>query len=288
MKWLNENLSEEKKHLLILLISRDAILAENFMANKFNTPDLLADGAESVPQHSLAKSVVLHLLPGIFVVSFYILVAPLIIKLCFPPGLALLLGFLLIGIPIELGYLLYRGKKRNGAFSLRGIVLYRKRIPVWQYFAFFLLLFVLAFGVLFLISPLTEVLAEKVFWWLPPFLLPGGSASSPTPNRTAILITLILGLVVDGLANPVVEELYFRGYLLPRISRFAWLAPLASAFLFTLQHFWQPYNYPLIFLIQLPLVYVVWRKRNIYIAMLVHCAGNTIGATLSLISFFSS
>jgi hypothetical protein len=33
--------------------------------------------------------------------------------------------------------------------------------------------------------------------------------------------------------------------------------------------------------------YVAWWKRNIYIAMLLHCSANTIGATLALISFFS-
>ena len=94
--------------------------------------------------------------------------------------------------------------------------------------------------------------------------------------------------MVDGIINPVVEELYFRGYLLPRISRLGWLSPLVSASLFTLAHFWQPYNYPTIFLIQLPLVYVVYWKRNIYIAILVHCAGNLIGAVLSLVSFMGS
>jgi membrane protease YdiL (CAAX protease family) len=127
-----------------------------------------------------------------------------------------------------------------------------------------------------------------VFWWLPNVFLGSSSFPGAQPARTAILITLILGLLIDGIANPVVEELYFRGYLLPRISQFGWLAPLANVFLFTLQHFWQPYNYPLIFLIQLPLVYVVWWKRNIYISIVTHCAGNIIGATLALISFFGS
>ena len=93
--------------------------------------------------------------------------------------------------------------------------------------------------------------------------------------------------ILDGIINPIIEELYFRGYLLPRISRFGWIAPLISAVLFTVQHYWQPYNYPLIFLIQLPIVYIVWWKRNIYISMLAHCGGNTIGALLSLIGFFS-
>lgn len=257
------------------------------MADEFNTGSLLADEPEGVPQHSFTKSVALHLLPAVFVFAFYLLTAPFVIRLGFPPGLALLLGFLFIGAPIELGYLLYLGKKRNGTFSLRGIVLYRERIPIWQYVVFFFLLLAFAFGALFLTSPLTGFLAENVFFWLPKFLLPDGSSSYPPFAPTAILITLILGLIFDGIINPIIEELYFRGYLLPRISRFGWLAPLMSAFLFSLQHYWQPYNFPLIFLIQLAIVYVVWWKRNIYISMLAHCAGNSIGATLSLVGFLS-
>ena len=53
-------------------------------------------------------------------------------------------------------------------------------------------------------------------------------------------------------------------------------------------HFWQPYNWPLIFLLVLVSAYVAWWKRNIYIAMLLYCSANTIGAALALISFFSA
>ncbi len=259
------------------------------MAEDLNPSDLMADDkGGNVPQHSLVKSAVLHLLPAVFVVTFYVVTAPFFIRLGCPPGLALLVGFVFVGIPIELGYLLLKGKQRNGVFSLRGIALYREPVPVWQYVVVFLLLFAFAFGVLFLVSPLTESLAKNVFSWLPKFLLPDSPSSYPPFARTAVLATLILGLIVDGIANPIVEELYFRGYLLPRISRLGWLAPLVNAFLFSLQHYWQPYNFPLIFLIQLPLVYIVWWKKNIYISMLTHCAGNLIGAGLSLAGFFSS
>lgn len=65
-------------------------------------------------------------------------------------------------------------------------------------------------------------------------------------------------------------------------------AILVTPLLFTLQHYWQPYNYPLLILIQLPLVYVVWRKQNIYLGILTHCAGNLIGVTLSLVSFLGA
>jgi membrane protease YdiL (CAAX protease family) len=243
---------------------------------------------ERIAQHSLPRSIILHLLPGALIVSFYIAVAPYVINLGFPSELALLLGFLLVGIPLELGYLLHQGKRINGRFSLRGVVLYRESMPLWQYVVFFLLLFGFAFCVLILMSPLVSYLAEHLFSWLPGYLHPDSAARYPQAARTSILLVLVLALLVDGIVNPVVEELYFRGYLLPRISRLGWLSPLLNASLFTLAHFWQPYNYPLIFLIQVALVYIVYWKRNIYIAIITHCAGNVIGAVLSLVSFSSS
>jgi membrane protease YdiL (CAAX protease family) len=58
--------------------------------------------------------------------------------------------------------------------------------------------------------------------------------------------------------------------------------------LFALQHFWQPYNWALIFLLSLPLAYVIWWKRNPYIAILIHGSANTIGAILALAGFLAS
>jgi membrane protease YdiL (CAAX protease family) len=66
------------------------------------------------------------------------------------------------------------------------------------------------------------------------------------------------------------------------------MAPALNAVLFTIQHFWQPFNWPLILLINLPLAYVVCWRQNIYIGMLLHCATNTIGAVIGLFAFLYS
>ena len=92
-----------------------------------------------------------------------------------------------------------------------------------------------------------------------------------------------MGSSIPSSRNCTFEVTYCREY--PALG---WSSPFVSASLFTVAHFWQPYNYPIIFLIQLPLVYIVYWKRNIYIAILMHCAGNTIGALLSLVSFLGS
>jgi membrane protease YdiL (CAAX protease family) len=47
---------------------------------------------------------------------------------------------------------------------------------------------------------------------------------------------LLLGLVLSGVVAPVVEEMYFRGYLLPRLSRLGRWAPVLNVTLFALYH----------------------------------------------------
>jgi Type II CAAX prenyl endopeptidase Rce1-like len=66
-----------------------------------------------------------------------------------------------------------------------------------------------------------------------------------------LVATMLVTLLVDGVVNPTVEELYFRGYLLPRLPVAGWRAIPVSAGLFTTQHYWQPENWLLIFVLEL-------------------------------------
>jgi hypothetical protein len=50
------------------------------------TEDAFTQTEASVEQHSLVQSVVLHLLPGVLTLLFYIITAPLAGKLGFPWG----------------------------------------------------------------------------------------------------------------------------------------------------------------------------------------------------------
>ena len=102
------------------------------------------------------------------------------------------------------------------------------------------------------------------------------------------MITAILNLVLNGIAGPVVEELYFRGYLLPRLSRLKGWAALMSVLLFSLYHFFTPWQNVIRIIALVPMVYAVWWKRNIYLGMIVHCVGNTFGAIGMLALVLSS
>ena len=85
-------------------------------------------------QHPLAKSFLLHVLPGLSVTAAFVFLKPLVDPAGYPPLLAFLLAVLLIDMPIMLGVMLNEGKKLNGRYSLDGVVLYREKVS-WKVFA---------------------------------------------------------------------------------------------------------------------------------------------------------
>ena len=233
-------------------------------------------------------AVILHLLPGALLMGGVLILAPMLIERGVPYEIAHISSALLTMVPFMFGAMLLYGRLRHGRFTLQGVVRFRRPMPLWQYAALYVPMLAAAFAILFATMPLSVFLVERVFFWLPPYLLPSWEAvESEAVAPGLVLFALLAKLVFDGLANPIFEEMYFRGFLLPRMSYLGVLAPTANALLFVVGHYWQPYNWPLIFLLVLVNAYVVWWRRNIYIAMLLHCSANTIGAALALLAFFS-
>ena len=82
---------------------------------------------------------------------------------------------------------------------------------------------------------------------------------------------------------PTVEELYFRGYLLPRMPHLKGWSPLLHSALFALYHTWTPWLAVTRTIFVLPLIYVVQRKKNIYLGVIAHCLINTIDVIVAVI-----
>lgn len=236
---------------------------------------------ESVEQLSIGQVVVLHVLPGAIGTVVYILSVPIFTRLEYPSITALYLPMIVAVILIELGYLLYQGQKKTGARSISGIINYRERVPGWMYVAF--PLFILVWGILItgLVSPLDNLILNKVFGWLPDWYALRNVLDIKTEySREAILVTAICALTLNGLVGPIIEELYFRGYLLPRISRFGRWAPLLNVVLFSFYHFWTPWMFFSRVILLIPMIHIVKWKQNIYIGMVAHCLLNLIGTVV--------
>jgi len=83
------------------------------------------------------------------------------------------------------------------------------------------------------------------------------------------------------------EELYFRGYLMPRISRFGAWAPLIGASFFGLYHVWQLFGLVGVFLLGTGLGYVVWWKKDIRLSIALHVAANALIRIFLLMSILA-
>lgn len=231
----------------------------------------------AVEQHSPGQSVLLHLLPGFLIGGVYFALLSLLRQWGYPSIMALMCTIVVILMPVELGYLLYEGKKKNGRFSLHGVVLYRAPIPTWQYFLWVPVLFVLL-GIIFtLMKPVDALLQQKLFAWVP--ILESGLQAGY--SQGALIATYMMVAIFGTIVGPIVEELYFRGYLLPRMGYAGKWAPLLHSFLFGLYHFWTPWMFLTRTLGMLPLAYAV-QRRNLNLAIIVHILVNAIDVITAL------
>jgi uncharacterized protein len=239
----------------------------------------------SVAQHTLPQTLLLHLLPGALITIAFVLLAPWLKQNHLPPMLAILIPILLVLIPFELGLLYFLGYRRNGRLSLEGIVLYREPLPTKDYFIFAPLLLFWSVFMFLSLGGLDQAILKSLFAWLPDWFQI--NRFSPADySQSSLTVTFVLFLVLNGAAGPVVEELYFRGYLLPRIEYLKNWAPLVNVLLFSLYHFFSPWQNITRILALLPMVYTVRWKKNIYLSMLAHCLLNTGSCLLAAKLFF--
>jgi len=232
-------------------------------------------------QHSIGKTLALHLLPGAAGTLAYIILTPIFMQNGYPAILALLVAVAAVILPIELGILFYQARKTSGTLSLKEILPYRNPLPKWQYVVIPLGLILWGFLATFFTSILDNAIAEAWFSWLPEWFFFSDLSQYKGYARPALMLTFYVYLIVNGVVMPFVEELYFRGYLLPRLERFGKWAPLINLSLFSLYHFWTPWGTISRIIWMIPWVYTVWRKQNIYLIMITHITINVIGSLLT-------
>jgi|OpeIllAssembly_1097287.scaffolds.fasta_scaffold252742_2 hypothetical protein len=222
--------------------------------------------------------IVLSLLPGLIFGGFFLFLSSVFIKHGLTGYLALLVSIPVCLAPIELGIMLFWSTRFTESRSLSQAIVYRRKGTVDEYIGLPLLLFL---GILLLsiaVGPISQYLAAHLRFWLPVWatqeaLIADLASSSPAQRS----IALGLGVLLSGFVAPLVEELYNRGFLLPRMEHWGWAAPVLNSLLFALQHFYFPENVPGIFVAFIPISYTVMVKKNWRIGFVVHSLSNLWG-----------
>ena len=229
-------------------------------------------------QLPLAKLLALFLVPGALMALAFVTLAPLVEALGFPPILALLGAIMGVLVPFELGVVLWAGR---GAGSRLGVITYRRPMPLRTWLWLVPALIVAAFAGFGIHQVIEPQLIQSLFGWLPQWFVTPISMDRVDDYSSAVwVVTLVAFFAINGFIGPIVEEFYFRGYLLPRMEWMGRWAPLVNVSLFSLYHFWSPWQLVARILGFAPTVYAVRWKQNVYLGMAVHCSLNSLAVLI--------
>ena len=184
----------------------------------------------------------------------------------------------IIFVPMELVMIISASKKEYGTCSLKSALEGQEKLALWK----IVLIAFVFLGVAGLLSafvaPLENQFLSKIratvlnnlpigFDWTNYEYIK--SFSKPT-----LIFTCVYYCIFNVLIGPIIEELFFRGYLTSHYKKQGVLTPILIAVLFSLYHFWLPFHNIFRILAFAPVAYVAYKKKNIYISIWFHCMCN--------------
>lgn len=240
---------------------------------------------DSLQKHTVPQSIALHVGPGILIALCYFLLAIPVSSAGFPTVAALILAAIIVLIPVELG-IVYWEKRRQAAKSFANVIMYQKKLPAVQ-IILFVLIVTLITGLIFkLLDPVGKFIDDLLFgFYTDAYRLDFGMSGEY--SKTILIITYSVGFVVLAVIAPIVEEIYFRGYLLPRVPDLKGFSVLFHSFLFAVYHFWTPWMIITRTIGVFPLAFVVKKKENILIAMISHILINSLDFITGFVFVFT-
>jgi membrane protease YdiL (CAAX protease family) len=221
---------------------------------------------------SMPMIFILSLAPGVVILFLALLFSSPVVGISLPIFLSLMLGILFGLIPTELGIMKYYAWKNK--IKIKELILFNEKTSLKRLFLSIIIPLILA-GLFFTLLPkLEQQLYGNIFSFVPDwFIIDRFDAK----GERFLALTIVLNFLFNGIFGPWVEELYFRGFLLPRMKMFGKFAPLINTVLFSIYHFFTPWENITRILAVTPLSYSVWVNRNVNIGIIIHCALNTFG-----------
>jgi len=193
--------------------------------------------------------------------------------------------------PFEIGAVLNASKKLYGGYSLKSAFINYTKMSKLRILLYGTTLFAFAGIMSVTIAPLENNLfapiSNKLSQSIPAYFDWHNIDYYQRYSKGILLATCVAYSILNVIIAPIIEELFFRGYLTSKISRYGNFAPLIITILFSSYHFWLPFNNIFRISAFFPAALIAWRKKNIYISIVFHCLCNLLSTVSFIISVFS-
>jgi membrane protease YdiL (CAAX protease family) len=220
------------------------------------------------------QSLLFFLIPGLFGVFSQYVILPSLVRLGISEENAYNTAHLTVFIGLFFATILalrVEGWPLRWASVKERLRLKRMDPTAWKWTLPFLALYLVA-G--FLLNILAQFVYENMGFWPP-------DADIPLTNIPFLLIVLF--------NNIISEELWWRGYILPRQElehgKYAWIV---NGLLWPLVHLFKWWAIPFMLIKQWMLPFVVQRTKNTTPAILIHFVSNGIGILLSIMPLLTA
>lgn len=230
----------------------------------------------TVTKHTAFQTILLHLIPGLINLLIMVLFIPLSLRLGFA-GLAgkfannLAVVFSLM--PLQIVFLLFVSKKSMNTYHISKLILFQKNSKFWEYLIFIAIMVAWALVIDTVLSPLENGLRDTLFSFVPDHFAMRNIDYSVL-SKDKLIFATCFGIFANGIIAPITEEVYFRGYLLPRINLSPNLAVLVNAALFSAYHLFSPWYFLSRLLMTLPIYYWVVKRKNMRFSLIAHMIAN--------------
>lgn len=215
----------------------------------------------------------LYLIAGILLPQL-----PSLLILCILGGLFLM--------PVQWFLILRQSKKDYGKYSIRAALIGQERQPIIKILFLALVLFGVAGIFSLTIQPLENMLLspfrETLLSYLPVGFDWNNIEYIKSFPKNTITLTCVIYFTFNVFVGPITEEFFFRGYLTAYNNKYGKWTPVIITVIFSLYHFWLPFHNIFRIFAFMPMAYISYRKKNLFICMTSHILCNLF-STLSFI-----
>ena len=245
------------------------------------------------PRHSWSQTMAWHLLPGVPLgLAYAVLAWWFERRLGLPNVYALFAVVTFIELPL-LWALLRRFQRdsEKRVLSDPRLMPLRQHQPWWVWVAVGVPVAVLSLGAnMMLVAAIDESVRMRMFAFLPDWYVLDFSApftSGIRDSAPAVFFAFYTLSLVGFIAGSWLQELYFRGVLLPRMPAAGIATPVANAALFSLFHLTSPWALMgrLVFLV--PWSLFAWWRRSTNLGIVMHVGMAVLGAILGALFMFA-
>lgn len=238
-------------------------------------------------QLKMWKVLLLVFLPPTILMVAYALVGQLFGEMI-PTILIFFILTMLLLFPFQLFVILNTSKKQFDRYSLKSAFSNHQKLSWWKVIAYASVLFGFAGIMTVTIAPLEDMvfapIVDQLLLIIPPYFDWTNIDYLQNYSTNVLFITCFFYFILNVFIGPIVEELFFRGYLTAKMSRFGNYTPFIVTVLFSFYHFWLPFNNIFRIIAFYPAYYIAWKKKNIYIAIVFHCLCNLISTIFFIVA----